>query len=98
MQVELQPNLRVLIRADGKVEPFNRQASTAAIARMIGADGIDVVNLRKFGLVMLVDDTGLIDGKPANPEATRQYHSVCRPGTTQHIAGDVAIVPDEDFA
>ena len=98
MNVELQPNLRVLIRADGKVEPFNRQASTTDIARLIGAQTLDVVNLRKFGLVMLVDDTGLIDGKPANQEATRHYHSVCRPGTTQNIAGDVAIVPDEDFA
>lgn len=33
------------------------------IQRMIGADTLDSVNLRD-GRVMLVDDTGLVDGKP----------------------------------
>lgn len=65
--------------------------------RMIGADTIDTVNLRD-GRVMLVDDVGLIDGKPINPQATRLYHSVCKPGTTNPIAGDVAIAVDADFA
>lgn len=36
--------------------------------------------------------------KPFNPEATKLYHGVCRPGTTHQIVGDVAIVLDEDFA
>jgi len=36
--------------------------------------------------------------KPVNPEATKLYHSICRPGTTHEIVGDVAIVRDEDFA
>jgi hypothetical protein len=36
--------------------------------------------------------------KPVNVEATRMYHANCRPGTTHQIVGDVAIVPDEDFA
>lgn len=36
--------------------------------------------------------------KPFNPGATKLYHSVCRPGTTHQIVGDVAIVRDEDFA
>jgi hypothetical protein len=36
--------------------------------------------------------------KPVNPEATKLYHSVCVPGTTHEIVGDVAIARDEDFA
>jgi len=37
-------------------------------------------------------------GKQINPEATRIYRSVCKPGTTHQIVGDVIIVNDEDFA
>jgi len=49
--------------------------------------------------VMMVDDTGLIDGKPINPKATALYRSVCRPDRQDGtIHGDVAIVNDEDFA
>lgn len=36
--------------------------------------------------------------KPLNEKATALYHSVCVPGTTHRIVGDVAIVRDEDFA
>ena len=35
---------------------------------------------------------------PENPKATSLYHSICKPGTTHKIEGDVAIVNDEDFA
>jgi len=35
--------------------------------------------------------------KPFNPEATKLYHGICKPGTTHQIVGDVAIVRDEDF-
>jgi hypothetical protein len=33
-----------------------------------------------------------------NAKATALYHSVCHPGTTTRIYGDVAICYDEDFA
>jgi hypothetical protein len=36
--------------------------------------------------------------KPVNVAATALYHANCRPGTTHQIVGDVAIVPDDDFA
>jgi hypothetical protein len=67
-----------------------------------------------LGQVMLVDDNGwetelVQEGafftlkpirarKPINVEATKLYHSVCRPGTTHQIVGDVVVVPDSDFA
>lgn len=83
------------------------------IRRMIGAEVTDSVNLRD-GRVMIVDDHGWdtntrTEGnriivtptqalKPINAQATELYWSVCRPGTTHQIAGDVAIAFDEDFA
>jgi len=79
----------------------------------IGCDTIDTVNLRD-GRVMCADDNGwetetirhtthieikpVRPLKPINPEATKIYHSVCVPGTTHQIVGDVAIAWDEDFA
>lgn len=36
--------------------------------------------------------------KPVNEKATELYLKNCRPGTVHKIVGDVAIVPDEDFA
>lgn len=36
--------------------------------------------------------------KPVNAIATELYLTVCVPGTTHQIVGDVAVVPDEDFA
>lgn len=67
------------------------------IQRMIGAETLDSVNLRD-GRIMLVDDVGLVDGKPRNEAATKLYLGVCRPGTDAFIAGDVAVAWDEDFA
>lgn len=64
---------------------------------ILSAEGFDTVNLRD-GRVMIVDDTGMIDGKPVNPEATKLYHSICIPGTVHCIHGDVAIALDKDFA
>lgn len=35
--------------------------------------------------------------KPVNAGATKLYHTVCKPGVTHQIVGDVAIVHDKDF-
>lgn len=86
---------------------FFREAST-----LIGAELFDKVNLRD-GRTMWVDDGGwntetITKGnyinivcttprKPINPKATALYHSVCRPGTTHKIAGDVLITNDLEF-
>lgn len=89
-----------IIRVTGARESVELGAPSRAIQaiqRAIGATCLDTVNLRD-GNVMMVDDTGMIDGKPVNPEATKLYHGICRPGTTHQICGDVAIVRDEDFA
>lgn len=86
-----------IIRADSTEETRETRATIREVEKAIGAAGLDSVNLRD-GRVMLVDDTGFVDGKPVNPAATEIYHSVCRPGTTHPICGDAAIVEDNDFA
>lgn len=78
-------------------EVLHPSGAIRAIRKLIGAECLDSVNLRD-GRVMLVDDTGMVDGRPVNPEATKLYWSICRAGTTHPICGDVAIARDEDFA
>ncbi len=95
------PMTRKVIRVDGREEPLDGPTSMRLCEQLIGANGIDVVQLRHLGLprwVMLVDDTGLVDGREVNVKATRLYHENCRPGTVHPICGDVAIVLDDDYA
>ena len=90
-----------LLKVDGTrtehVVDMRGRALLAEVSRLIGCDVLDAVNLRD-GRVMCVDDTGLIDGKPVNEQATKVYHSVCVPGTTHKIHGDCVIAWDEDFS
>jgi hypothetical protein len=67
------------------------------IYKLINCDCIDIVRLRRDKKIMLVDDNGLAKGLPRNVVATRLYRSVCLPGTTGFIVGDVALVDEEDF-
>lgn len=93
--------IRRLIRADGTTEELPGRVSLAKICKLIGAATCDTVMLKHLGrplCVMVVDDTGMIDGRPINAEATKLYHANCRPGNPFSIHGDVVIVPDEDFA
>lgn len=85
------------IRVDGAPTTHNvgQRQAIREIQRLIGATCLDTVNLRD-GRVMLVDDTGLIDGRPVNSEATKLYQSVRR--TNNSIHGDVVIALDKDFA
>lgn len=93
--------MRKLIRVDGTEQELPARQTLQQIYGLIGCRTIDTVLLRHMGQplhVMCVDDTGMIDGRPANPRATELYHKNCRPGTTHPICGDVVIVPDHDFA
>jgi len=92
---------RRIIRVDGTVETLDRAKRMEELRQLIGAAGLDTVALRHLGTplqVMLVDDTGLVGGKPVNDQATKLYHANCRPGVTHPICGDVAIVFGGDFA
>lgn len=92
---------RKVIRVDGTVEELASKMPLRSLAQTIGADTLDTVPMRHMGSplhVMLVDDCGVLDGKPVNEEATKLYLANCRHGTTHSICGDVVIVPDGDFA
>jgi hypothetical protein len=86
------------LTTEGKitVHEYPGKVSFRVLAELVDYEWFDFVNLRD-GRVMAVDDTGILDGKPVNPIATAIYHSVCIPGCTQTIHGDVLIVNDSDF-
>lgn len=90
-----------VIRVDGTIETHECKQTglLQETQRAIGAETIDTINLHRGDLVMSVDDTGLIDGKPVNVKASRLYASVCRPAVQDQavVCGDVAIVHDLDF-
>jgi hypothetical protein len=67
------------------------------VHRLINCDCVNIVNLRIHKQVMLVDDNGYAKQLPFNAKATKLYHSVCHPGTTSPIVGDVVLVKEEDF-
>jgi len=90
-------NTYLILRADGSELQVMNRPSIPAIQKELGYDTLDTFNLRD-GRVVLVSDTGMLDGLPVNSKATALYHSICKPGTVFAIHGDVAVVNDEDFA
>lgn len=88
-----------LIRTDGTQQVLDARPSFDEIRRLIGCDALDYVTInRRRQTLMLVDDTGVIDGKPVNAEATRRYHRICKPGTVHQVHGDVVILDDTSNA
>jgi len=92
-----------VLRINGTIEHHTIDDDAfVAIARLIGAALLDIVNLRD-GRVMFVGAYAInIDApdapdKPINPAATALYHGICKPGTTHAIHGDVAIAVDAEF-
>jgi hypothetical protein len=89
----------LLISTSGEQTLVERKPTIDRIQNAIGATCLDTVNIdRRNSQIMMVDDTGMLDGKPVNELATQLYRAICRPGTFGFIHGNVAIVNDEDFA
>ena len=91
-----------VLRSDGREEEVTLPVEAddyilPHIYKLIGCDCIDTVRLPQHRQVMLVDDIGYAKELPVNTKATALYHSVCRPGTTAPIVGDVVLVREEDF-
>lgn len=60
-------------------------------ARLIGAaDGFDVVSLRELGLLLVVDDRGLLEHRPVNAVATLLAHAAGR-WAAGPLVGDVLV-------
>jgi len=89
--------MRKLIRVNGDETDFEAPVSMHEICKHIGCEWIDTVNLADGVHVMIIDDTGLIDGKPLNQKATELYWQKCGGPVDHFIAGDVFITPDADF-
>ena len=83
-----------VIRTDGSESIIDQAPTLDAIYRAIGCTCSDHVTL-SHSSIMIVDDTGMIDGKPVNVKATALYHAKCKPGTTHQIHGDVAIITEK---
>lgn len=92
--------MRYLLKVDGTQVEYPEPVPILKVCEIIGATMLDTVSLKNGVDVMCVDDTGLIDGKPINEEATKLYRDKCgnhwMPGFCIH--GDVFICPDEDYA
>ena len=86
-----------LIKTNGEESVIELpQLTIKKLHEIAGCDMFDTVNLRD-GRVMMIDDLGHPNQKPVNEKATALYHSVCVPGTTWEIRGDVVICNDEDW-
>jgi hypothetical protein len=88
-----------IIRVDGSEEMVPKRPTLDAIYKAIGCDTIDTVTLdRDRQLIMMVDDEGILNGKPINPKASALMKEAFGPSYPNPICGDVALVNDEDFA
>lgn len=84
-----------LIKADGTTAVLSGPGPTWTLAELreaIGAEYAEVLQLRD-DMIMVVDDSGAINGKPKNAAATRAYQ--IDTGNTQEIFGDAIITESE---
>lgn len=98
--INLKPGELKLIRVDGTEDttPASARHIIHDVRKLIGCDMLDTVIVdRQRHIVMLCDDTGMVDGKPVNPRATELYHAVTKPGNPYAIHGDVVLAFDRDF-
>jgi hypothetical protein len=90
-----------IIRVDGIETIVPEKPTIRAICKAIGCVVLDTVTLSRDGpvasVIMLMDDTGMIDGKPVNESATAIARGAFGPQYAHSIHGDVAIANDGDF-
>lgn len=86
-----------IIHIDGTESVVEGKPSIDKAKHIIGCETIDAVNLGN-DIVMLVDDTGMVDGRPINLKATDLMLKRFGAQYPHKIHGDVLIVNDLDFA
>ena len=97
--IEKKPTMRMIAAAIGA-----ETLDTVRIGKADGSDLVMVVNDNGYETqqVKLAPNHFKLECvKPLgafNDKATVLYHSICYPGVTHKIVGDVAIVHDSDFA
>lgn len=88
-----------VIRVDGSESFVEEKPTIRKIQASIGCECCDTVTIdRRNEIIMLVDDVGMIDGKPVNRKATALALEAFGPQYPYSIHGDAAIVWDGDFA
>lgn len=102
MPLDFKPGQHKIIQVDGTETIVDRPLPIREANFTLRCGYLDTVNVtRAFTgnrkrVIMLVDDTGMIDGKPTNPKACELYWAICAPQTIHPICGDVALVYDSD--
>lgn len=86
-----------IIRIDGTESVVEETPSISKALKVIGCEMVDTVNLGN-DVIMIVDDVGMIDGRPVNWKATELMLQRFGPRYPNKIHGDVLIVNDLDFA
>lgn len=88
-----------VIRVDGSELFVESKPTIGKIQASIGCECCDTVTLdRRNEIIMIVDDTGMIDSNPVNEKATALAREVFGQSYPYSIHGDVAICWDGDFA
>ena len=94
----------LVIPVEGPMKLVEQKPTIRTVHSEIGCQMCDTVTLRMRGssgtkdpIVMMVDDTGMLDGLPINEKATELYLQKCKIGTRHKIHGTVVIVNDADF-
>lgn len=85
---------------------INAKVLDTVILHGLGADPLHVMCVDDQGYQIEEVETrpghfelqAVLARKRVNIRATQLYHEHCKPGTTHAIVGDVAIVPDSDYA
>lgn len=92
----------VAIMTTGQTAIMKGRPTIDLACKAIGCETIDVLVLNRGDdgqpkIVMLVDDEGLLNDSPVNPEATKLAWSALGPGFQHSIHGNVVIANDHDF-
>jgi len=98
--LEVEPAHPVILRiGTGEPEKSARRMTIRAISAAIGKpENLDTVILRRDPMiVMIVDDTGMLDHRPVNQRATDLAREAFGDHYPYCIHGDVAIAYDSDF-
>ncbi len=89
----------LLITTGGEERLVTMKPFPATIRTLLGAECLDMLIIDfEHAQIMVIDDTGMLDGKPINTRASEIYRSACKPGAKQSIHGDVVVANDEDLS
>lgn len=87
---------REILKADGTSTLLAAPTTFERVCEALG-NAIPFTVRLPDGWVMIGDDNAIAKRLPVNEAATKLYHSVCKPGTTHQIRGNVVVTLESDF-